>query len=92
MDVITAQEDGGQLLSDPDLLSRATQLDRILFSQDEDLLAEAARRHRTGVPFSGVVYVHQLKLTIGQIVLDLELIAKAYEPQDMKNHVEYLPL
>ena len=38
IDVLTAQEDGADRLSDPDLLSRATALGRVLFSRDEDLL------------------------------------------------------
>ena len=44
VDVLTAQEDGTTRWKDADLLNRAAQLDRILFSQDEDLLAEAAKR------------------------------------------------
>ena len=34
IDVLTAQEDGGQRLPDPELLNRATVLGRVLFSQD----------------------------------------------------------
>jgi hypothetical protein len=79
-------------LPGPDLLDRATALGRVLFSQEEDLLREAARRQQAGEPFAGVVYAHQLKLTIGQIIADLELMAKVYEPEDMRNQVEYLPL
>jgi len=41
VDVMTAQEDGHQEASDTDLLDRATALGRVLFSQDDDLLAEA---------------------------------------------------
>ena len=41
VDVLTAQEDGSQRLADPELLDRATALDRVLFSQDRDLLREA---------------------------------------------------
>ena len=33
-----------------------------------------------------------MNVTIGQCVADLELIAKVYEPADMANRVEYLPL
>jgi hypothetical protein len=63
-----------------------------LFSQDEDLLAEAKHRQMLAVPFAGVIYAHQLKITIGRCVHDLELIAKAAEPEEMANRVEYLPL
>ena len=44
VDVLTAQLDGTTELEDPGLLDRATELGRVLFSQDDDLLAEAAKR------------------------------------------------
>jgi len=92
VDVLTAQADNAQRLPDDVLLERATALGRVLFTQDEDLLAEAERCQRGGRPFAGVVYAHQLRVTIGQRINDLELIAKVYEPVDMANRVEYLPL
>ncbi|MEY2428132.1 MAG: hypothetical protein QOJ40_1017 [Verrucomicrobiota bacterium] len=60
VDVLTAQADDATKFLDPALLDRATGLGRVLFSQDEDLLAEATRRQRSGIPFAGVVYAHQL--------------------------------
>lgn len=92
VDVLTAQEDGAARLSDAALLDRATAMGRVLFSQDQDLLREAARRQRAGVSFAGVIFAQQLEVTIGQCVRDLELIAHAGEPQDFANRVEYLPL
>jgi len=44
VDVMTAQEDGAGELLDPELLDRATELGRVLFTQDDDLLREAKRR------------------------------------------------
>ncbi len=92
VDVLTAQADGAGQLPDPALLDRATELGRVLFSQDDDLLAEATLRQRTSRPFAGVIYAHQLYVTIGRCVNDLELIAKAGEPADLANHVQFLPL
>jgi len=92
VDVLTAQIDGAARLSDPQLLDRAMNLDRVLFSQDEDLLAEATRRQRAGEAFAGVIYAHQLRVNIGRCVTDLELIAEATEPDDWRNRLEYLPL
>ena len=92
VDVLTAQEDGAARYEDPALLDRATQLGRVLVSQDDDLLQEAARRQAAGERFSGVVYSHQLRITVGQASRDLELLASVYEPVDMENRVEYLPL
>jgi hypothetical protein len=88
VDVLTAQEDGTARWEDPELLDRATQLGRVLFSQDEDLLIEAAGRQRSGVGFSGVIYAPQLALSVGQFVYELELIAKAGELADFANRVQ----
>lgn len=92
VDVLTAQEDGAATMEDPDLLDRAGELGRVIFTQDQDFLREAHSRQETGDFFAGVVYGHQLHLTIGQCVTDLEAIAKVYDPEDMVNNVEYLPL
>jgi uncharacterized protein with PIN domain len=92
VDVLTVQENGRRNTSDDVLLDRATELGRVMFSQDEDLLAEAKRRQDESAPFAGVIYAHQLRVTIGTCVRDLELIAKAADPQDLANRVEYLPL
>lgn len=92
VDVLSAQEDGSAQLDDASLLDRATSLGRVLFSQDDDLLAEATRRQRAGEPFSGVIYAHQFRTTVGQAIRDLEVIATVFEPDDIANRVEYLPL
>ena len=92
IDVLTAQEDGTTRLDDPALLDRAMAVGRVLFSQDDDLLREAARRQTDGETFAGLIYGHQLRTTTGQTIRDLELMAQVYEPQDMVNRVEYLPL
>jgi predicted nuclease of predicted toxin-antitoxin system len=91
VNVLTAQEDGAARLPDPELLDRATELDRVLFTQDDDLLREATRRQAAGESFAGIVYAHQLKVTIGQCVQDLALVAEAGEPTDLANAVEFLP-
>lgn len=92
VDVLTSEEDGTREFSDSDLLDRATFLGRVLFTRDADLPAEAALRQRSGVTFSGVIYAHQLLVTIGQCVADLELIAKVRNPTECVNRVDYLPL
>ena len=92
IDVLTAQEDGAAQLGDDLLLRRATELGRVLVSQDQDLLRQAARRLREGEDFSGVVYAHQLRVTIGQIVEDLELIATATSKEEWSGRIEYLPI
>ncbi len=92
IDVLTAQEDGAAELDDSRLLQRATELGRVLVSQDEDLLREGARRLREHEEFSGIIYAHQLRITVGQMVEDLELIARATFPGEWWGKIEYLPI
>jgi hypothetical protein len=88
---VTAQEDGTAELEDPPLLDRATELECPLYTQDDNLLAEARRRQTEGVCFAGVIYSHQLRSPIGRCVEDLELIAKTFEPPDLADRVELIP-
>lgn len=76
---------------DAELLDRATALGRALFTRDVDLLSESNARQRQGRHFAGVIYAHQLRVTIGQCVNDLEIIAKAGMPEDLQDRVEHLP-
>jgi hypothetical protein len=92
VDVLTAQEDRSHRLADPALLTRCTLIGRVLFTNDDDLLAEAARRMVSAEHFSGVIYAHQLQITIGKAVDDLELIARVYDPPDIANQIQHLPL
>jgi len=92
VDVLTALEDAATEFSDSELLTRASALGRVLFSQDDDLLREAVRRQRANVAFAGVIYAHQLRVAIGVCVSDLTLIAQAAEPEDLSNRIQYLPL
>jgi hypothetical protein len=92
VDVLTAHEDGKSELSDPELPDRATELKRVLFTQDDDLLTEATQLQRRGRPFSGVIYSHQLRISIGEGVRDLEVIVQASEPEDIAGHTLFLPM
>jgi hypothetical protein len=92
VNVLTAQEDGAGMLADAELLDRAAALGRVLVTQDADFLKEVARRQENALPFAGVIFAPQLDVTIGQCVRDLELIARASDPEDWVNWVEFLPL
>jgi hypothetical protein len=92
IDVLTAQEDGRADWDDDRLLERAFELGRVVFTQDRDFLALAADWQRQHRDFSGMVYGHQLRVTIGGAVHDLALIATLISLDDMRNRVEFLPL
>jgi len=91
VDVLTAQEDGSERLEDPELADRALALRGVLFTQDDDLLMEAARRQRTRKMFFGVVYAHQRNITVRQSIDDLELLAKACAEDELVNRVVSYP-
>ena len=38
------------------------------------------------------LYAHQLRVSVGRCVTDLELIANASSPEEIANRVEFLPL
>jgi hypothetical protein len=80
VDVLTAYEDG------------ASELGRVIFTRDDDLLAEAAKRQEEGILFQGVIYAHQMRVSIGKCVQDLEMTAKVGEPADLMNGIMFLPL
>lgn len=92
VDVITAQEDGCSKMPDLELLERAGSLGRVLFTRDDDLLAEATRKQRAGSPFAGVIFAHQMRVNIGQCVHDLHLLAECLSPGEIFSQVIHLPL
>jgi len=93
VDVLRSQEDNHQNTPDPIILEdRATELQRVVFTQDEDFLAIANSRQQEEVNFAGVIYAHQQNVTFGDCIRGLEIIAKLSEPEDLVNRVQYLPL
>jgi hypothetical protein len=91
VDVLTAFEDDTQELPDSELLTRVTELNRVLFTQDIRFRVLAQTWQQEGKIFSGLIFGHQLGGTIGQFVKDLEFIAKASDLEDWVNVVEYIP-
>lgn len=92
VDVLTAQEDGTDRLSDSDLLERARSVNRVLVTRDKDFLVETAHRQRNSIPFAGVIYAARVQVGIGKCVTDLELIGKTCAPIDLIDQLWRLPL
>ncbi len=92
IDVLTAEEDHASDWPDARIIDRATELERIVFSCDADFLELTTQLLSNGKSFCGVIYTHQLQITIGQAVRDLELIALVLSPDDVRNQVIHLPL
>jgi len=92
VEVITAIEDGRTEASDEQLLERSTRLARVMVTFDVRFKAMAEEWQRSGRIFGGLIYAHPLRVSIGQLVQDLELIAKATARTDWLNIIERLPL
>lgn len=91
VDVLTAQEDNASRRPDAELLNRATELGRLMVTQDIRFRVLAEEWQGRQQPFAGLVYGHQT-LTIGQLVTDLDLIANCLSTEDVAHQVIHLPL
>lgn len=91
-DVLRVQDDNLEGQDDEPLLQRATELGRVLFTQDDDFLAISAGWLQAGRTFAGVVYVHQNRLSYRERIDDLIQLAREYTVGELVNQVVYLPV
>jgi hypothetical protein len=92
IDILTAQADQCATLPDHDLLARATLLGRTVVTSDIRFRALAENWQGDHRDFGGLVFAHPLQVTIGRMVLDLELLANAVTSEEIRNQVVFLPL
>jgi len=92
VDVVTALEDQHAASRDDVVLVRTTELGRVLFSHDDDLLAITAQWLRVGRRFAGLAFAQQTEITVAEAIRDLELLAKTSELAMTENQVVFLPL
>ena len=90
VDVLTVQEDHRRKADDEDLLDRARDLKRLIFTQDDDFLVLANSWQRLLRPFAGIAYGRR-QHSIGRYINDLELLAKATDLQEWENSIIFLP-
>jgi len=92
VDVLSVQEDRRSGDPDPMVLARANELQRVLFTRDDDFLAITNQLLQEETNFIGIISAAQQIASIGVCVRDLELIAKVSDLEDFTNHIQYLPL
>lgn len=92
VDILTAEQDGQKSLVDELLLTRATSLARVLVTNDRGFHRIVARWRRDGRHFAGLVYYGDQHIPHGKLIDDLTLVSAVYDPADMIDHVEFLPL
>jgi len=91
LDLLRVQDVGLRHTPDPVILEWAAQQGRVVISVDKKTLAVVAwDRVAHGLPMPGVAIL-RIILTIGQAINELEVIALAGNPDDLRDQVIYLP-
>ena len=90
VDVLTVQEDGRDGFPDPQVLDRAAELMRFVFTQNQDFLAIGAARLTAGQRFAGIVFAHQMDVSIRRCIDALEIISVLGSPSELENRIEFL--
>ena len=86
IDVTTTAEAGLLSTADKNQLAWSTDEDRVLITHDHDFL----RLQGSAVEHAGIAFCHVQSRSVGEIIRGLELIAELLEPDDMRNHVEFV--
>jgi hypothetical protein len=86
VEAVTVRDLGYLADSDVNHLARAAAMGYVLCTHDADYVELATR----GASHGGIVFGQQHKHGIGAWVRYLELLAAFYQPDDMKDRVEYL--
>ena len=90
--MLSAKEDGMAEADDESLMERASALGRVMVTEDDDFTRITARWQREGREFPGLLIIPQSRLSIGMIVENVLLFARAMDAEEMVNRVEFLPL
>ncbi len=86
VDVTTTQDAHLGGVTDPEQLAYAHAEGRILFSRDSDFIAI----HRSGADHSGIIYCHQRRRSLGEIIRRLVLAWEVYEPAEFRGRLDYI--
>ena len=86
IDVTTAADAGLLGSNDYDHVAFALPQGRVIYTNDEDFLV----LHDQGTPHAGIVYCHQQRRSIGDVIRALTLLWEVLESEDMRNHVEFI--
>ncbi len=83
--VISARDADNLGLSDKEQLDYATKNKLVIVTHDDDFLSMAMKfEHK------GIVYVHQQKYNVGDLIRKLKLLWDIVEQKDIVNYVEFL--
>ena len=85
VNALSSRDAGNLGLSDEEQLLYARKKSMVIVTHDDDFLSMAVE-----VQHNGIVYVHQEKYNVGDLIRRLKLLKEIAEPKAMFNHVEFL--
>jgi predicted nuclease of predicted toxin-antitoxin system len=92
LDVITAYQAGLSDAPDPDLLAWAADQARIVITHDRATMPfHASARIAFGQRVAGLIIVPR-RLSVSQVIRDLEIIVSCSKAADWENVIKHLPL
>jgi hypothetical protein len=86
VDVTTAADAGLLGAEDTAHVAFALAEGRVIVTNDEDFLA----LHGRGTEHAGIAYCHQQSRSVGETIRGLMLLWEFLDPEDMRNHVEFI--
>jgi predicted nuclease of predicted toxin-antitoxin system len=85
VDAFSAKDIGKLGLTDEQQIEVATRKQAIIFTHDADFLRIASHKQHPGI-----VYVHLQKLSAGECIKRLKVIAETKSPEEMRNRIIFL--
>jgi len=86
IDVTTTLEAGLSGADDTAQLEYARDAGRVLVTHDDDFL----RLHADGRPHAGLLYCHQQKYSVGELLQLLLILGLGYEPDEVTGRLEFV--
>lgn len=89
IDIVTAAEEDLLGAHDDTHLQRASELDRVVVSNDQDFLRLAHQRAEGGADHPGLLFILP-RTPIGNAVRSIALVSQAKTPEDLRNWIEWI--
>ena len=83
----SCQEAGNIGLTDEEQIKYANSKRFVILTHDADFLRIV---HKRRISHSGIIFVSQNKLNVGEIIRKIEFLVSIISEEDMENHVEFL--
>ena len=90
VEIQSMHEAGNLGITDEEQLLYAAAQNACSFTHDDDLLTIADHWQKIGKEHFGIIFVHQEKLSVGEIISRIKLIVDILSSEEMKNHIEFL--